>query len=86
MIRVEFFEMARRLAGAAEIEVEAARLREALAAVAAAYPTLVPDVIRGDVLAPHWRAGLDGRTWINDPDQTLRDGDSLQLISALAGG
>ena len=86
MIRVEFFEMARRLAGTREIEVHATTLREALAAVAAAYPALVPDVIRGDVLAPHWRAGLDGRTWLTDPDHPLRNGQTLQLISALAGG
>ena len=78
--------MARRLAGAREIDVEATTLREALVATAAAYPALVPDVIRNGVLAPHWRAGLDGRTWLDDPDHPLHDGQTLQLISALAGG
>ena len=86
MIKVELFEMARRIAGVAEIEVEGATLRDVLAAVRAAYPALDPDVIRGDILAPHWRAGLNGRDWIDDPDQVLSEGDTVLLISALAGG
>ena len=86
MITVELFEMARRIAGVAEVELEAATLREALDGLAAAYPALVPDVVRDGELAPHWRAGLNGGTWIADPDQPLAEGDTVQLISALAGG
>lgn len=86
MITVELFEMARRIAGIAEVRVEAATLREALVALAAKYPALEPDVVRGGALAPHWRAARNGGTWIADPDHSLADGDTVQLISALAGG
>ena len=86
MIRVELYEGARRLAGVEAVEVEAATLGEALDAVRRRYPALEPRVLVGDRLAPHWRAGLNGRTWIEDPATPLTPGDAIVLVSALAGG
>ena len=86
MITIELYEVARRLTGVSELQVEAATLREALLALAAAQPALVPDVVHEGTLAPHWRAGLGGRTWIDDPEHPLSDGDRLVLVSAIAGG
>lgn len=86
MITIELYEMARQIAGVREVSVEAATLRQALAALAAAHPELEPDVLRGDELAPAWRAGLHGRTWITDADAPLTDGDRIMLVSAIAGG
>lgn len=86
MIRVELYEGARQLAGVASLDVEAATLGEALSAVARRHPALEPRVIEGDRLARHWRASLNGRHWIEDPQTPLAPGDALVLVSALAGG
>lgn len=86
MIRVELYEVARRLAGVADLQVEATTLGQALDAVRTRYPMLEPDVIVGDRLAPQWRASRNGREWIEDPATQLKDGDALVLVSALAGG
>lgn len=86
MITIELYEMARRLAGVAEVHLEAGTLRQALAALARVHPALTPDVIVGDELAATWRAGLDGRAWLTDPDHPLAPGDRLVLVSAIAGG
>ena len=86
MIRIELYEMARHLAGVAQVEVEAATLAEALAALRRAHPALEPDVVVGDRLAAHWRASLAGGPWLQDPHAALSPGDVLVLVSALAGG
>ncbi len=86
MITVELYEVARRLAGVAEVELQATTLREALIALAARHPALEPDVVRDGALAPHWRAGLGGRTWIEDADHPLEPGDRVVLVSAIVGG
>ena len=86
MIRVEFFDVARVRAGVASIEVQAATMSEALAAAAARCPGLEPDVLRGGLLAPHWRASLNGAAFVDDPSLPLSPGDALLILSALAGG
>ncbi len=86
MITFELYEMARQIAGVAEVQVEARTLREALRALAGAHPELEPDVVRGDALAPVWRAGLHGKQWITDPDHPLEPGARVVLVSAIAGG
>lgn len=86
MITIELYEMARQIAGVAEFRVEAGTLREALAALCSMHPELDPDVVRGDVLAPVWRAGLHGKQWITDPDHALEAGARIVLVSAIAGG
>ena len=86
MITIELYEMARRLAGVPTVEVDAATLRDALSLLGAAHPALVPDVVANGVLAKDWRAGLDGKTWLTNPDHPLAPGDRLVLVSAIAGG
>jgi molybdopterin converting factor small subunit len=86
MIRVEFYEGARQLAGVASLDVEAATLGEALAAAAARYPALVPRVIEEGRLAAYWRANLNGRAFLEDPATPLGNRDILLILSALAGG
>lgn len=85
-ITVELYEGARQLAGVAESLVRAATLGEALAAAAALHPALSPRVIIEGRLAPHWRASLNGRRFVEDPATPLTDGDAIVLVSALAGG
>jgi molybdopterin-guanine dinucleotide biosynthesis protein A len=86
VVRVELFETARRIAGVADLLVDAATLGEALGEAARAHPALVPSVIRDGRLAPTWRATVDGRAFVEDPATPLRDGASVLLVSALAGG
>jgi molybdopterin converting factor small subunit len=86
MIRIELYEMARHLAGIAHVDVEAATLEDALAALRAAHPQLEPDVLRGNRLAPTWRVSLGGGRWLEDPLTPLSSGEVLVLVSALAGG
>jgi len=86
VIRVEFYEGARQLAGVEALEVEAATLGEALTAAVVRCPALAPRVIDGDRLTTHWRANLNGRTFLVDPAAELQAGDTLILLSALAGG
>jgi molybdopterin synthase sulfur carrier subunit len=86
VIRVELYEGARQLAGTDVLEVEAATLGEALRAVAAVCPALSPRVILEGALAPHWRVSLAGRAFVTDPATPLADGDTVLILSALAGG
>ncbi len=86
MIRLEFYEGARQLAGVAALAVEAASLGDALEAAAARYPALVPRVIEHARLTPHWRANLNGHSFVEDPATPLHEGDTVLILSALAGG
>lgn len=85
-VRIELYEMARHLAGVASFDVEARTLGEALSALRTAHPALDPHVIVGDRLAPHWRVSRNGGAWIEAPETVLEPGDTLVLVSALAGG
>lgn len=85
-ITVEFFDVARLRAGRSSCEVRAATLGEAVAAAALECPGLVPDVVQGGSLSPHFRANLRGEQFIDDAAIPLRDGDRVLLLSAQAGG
>ncbi len=86
MIRVELYDVARLRAGTDVVEVEAATLREALVALTARHPQLDPEIVRDGALTAHWRASLDGRRFLSDPDTPLPDGAAVLILSALAGG
>ena len=86
MIRVEFFDVARARAGTGAVDVEAGTLGDALRAAVAACPGLEPEIIRDGRLARHWRASLNGREFLDDPDARLEPGDAVLVLSALAGG
>jgi molybdopterin converting factor small subunit len=86
VVTIELYGVARLRAGRAEVEVEARSLAEALAALAAACPVLVPAVIAGERLAPSWLVALNGAQITADPSTPLGDGDRLVLVSADAGG
>ena len=83
---VELYEHARRLAGTAEVEVEATTLGEALLALGRLCPALEGRVVSEGRLAPHWRASVNGRRFVDDPATPLGPGDRLVIVSALAGG
>jgi len=86
VIRVELYEGARQIAGVGALEVEAGTLGEALDALRAVHPELEPRVLIPGGLAPHWRVSLGGRQFVEDPATPLAPGETLLLVSALAGG
>lgn len=86
MVTIELYGVARLRAGRTEVEVEARSLAEALAALGAACPVLVPAVVAGERLAPSWMVALNGAQITADPATPLADGDRLVLVSADAGG
>jgi len=82
LVKVELYDVARRLAGRERIDVDAASLGEALAELAAASPSLGREL----AAAEHWRFSKNGASFIDDPSTRLADGDSLLVLSAQAGG
>ncbi|MHC5011196.1 MAG: MoaD/ThiS family protein [Planctomycetota bacterium] len=86
MIRIELYEVARRLAGVEAIEVDASTLGGALREAGRRLPALEGQVLADGATAPHWRVSLNGKQFVDDPATPLADGDALLLISALAGG
>lgn len=86
MIRVEFYEGARTLAGVDATAVEADTLGAALDAARTAFPALAGRVIDGNRPAAHWRVSHNGDVFVDDPATPLADGDTILLVSALAGG
>ncbi len=82
LVKVEFYDVARRLAGRERIDVDAADLGDALAQIAAACPALG----RALAAAEHWRFSKNGASFVDDPSTPLADGDALLVLSAQAGG
>lgn len=85
-VTVELFGVPRARAGRAELTVSAATAGEALAALAAACPSL-GELRRPDGrLAPQYLLSLDGERFVTDLAEPLRPGTHLLLLSADAGG
>ena len=85
-VTIELFGIARSRAGVAEVEVEAATLKEALRALLETCPGLAPEVLTSNGPAPGYLLSLDGQEFLDDPGRALPDGARLLLLSAQAGG
>ena len=87
-IRVEFYGIARQRAGlpAMELEVPGAMLGSVLNALAAKLPEFGRECVSAGQLAASLTANLDGKRFISDPATPIRDGQSLLILSADAGG
>ena len=89
-IRVELYGIARQRAGAAEIKLDAPpgglRFGDALAELARRLPPLGRELVNGSRLHESLTANLDGTQFVNDPATWIRDGQSLLIFSADAGG
>jgi sulfur-carrier protein len=89
-IRVELYGIARQRAGLSEITLDAPpgglRLGEALVQLTRRLPLLGSELIRGSQLNASLAANLDGMQFISDPATSIRDGQSLLILSADAGG
>jgi len=87
-IRVEFFGIARQRAGvpAMELHVPRATLGAVLSELAVKLPEFGRECVTVGRLAASLTANLDGKQFISDPATPIRDGQSLLIISADAGG
>jgi hypothetical protein len=84
-VTVELFGVPRLRAGRAELHVPAGKVAEVLAAVERACPGLAGLVCDGR-LNPSFLLSVDGRHFVGDLAQSVRQGERLLLLSADAGG
>jgi molybdopterin converting factor small subunit len=84
MVTIEFYGLARLRAGVAELCVEAATVRAALAAVSAARPGL--RVLTDSGVSPEFLISLNGVRFAPQLDEPLANGESLLILGADAGG
>ena len=89
-ILVEFFGIARQRAGVSQLELRLpeaqSRLADVLGAIAGQAPALGGEWIAGGKLHASLAANLDGQRFVSDPATPIRDGQSLLILSADAGG
>ena len=87
-MRVELFGIARLRAGTGLVELDlgACDLDSAVRALAAACPTLVPDVIADGRLSDSYVANLNGQAFLSDGATPIAKDDTLLILAAHAGG
>lgn len=89
-IRVEFFGIARQRAGVSELSLDLCRdsapLADVLSEVAARVRRFADEFVVDGRLHGSLTANLDGDRFIQDPATVIRDGQSLLILSADAGG
>ncbi len=85
-VTVELFGIPRQRAGCAELAVAAGTVRDLLAGIARACPALSGLTRADGRLSPHYLLSLDGQRFLQEPDEPLRPGDRVLLLSADAGG
>ena len=84
-MRVELLGVPRERAGVAEIELQADTLGQLLVALAVRFPSL-GELIVADRLQSSLVANLNGDRFVSDPRTQLKEGDSVLILSADAGG
>lgn len=84
-MRVELLGIPRERAGVGELELEADTLGQLLVALAVRFPSL-GELITADRLQPSVVANLNGDRFVSDPGTELKEGDSVLILSADAGG
>jgi sulfur-carrier protein len=89
-ISVEFYGIARQRAGASRLSLELSSdpmaLSDVLDHCARRFPLLEGDVINAGRLHATLTANVDGERFVTDPTTPIRDGQSLLILSADAGG
>lgn len=86
VVTVELFGIPRQRAGRAELAVEARTMRDLLEGITRACPALAGLTRADGRLSPHYLLSLDGQRFLREPDEPLRPGDRVLLLSADAGG
>jgi sulfur-carrier protein len=87
-IRVEFFGIARQRAGvpAIELDLKSPTLGSVLSDLSRRLPEFGRECCIEGRLAASLTANLDGQRFVSDPAMPIRNGQSLLILSADAGG
>lgn len=85
MVTIELYGVPRLRAGREAVDVEARSIGEALERLVEVCPKL-ESVAEGGRLRPHYIVAVNGVQLTADAGHPLRDGDTLVLIAADAGG
>lgn len=89
-IRVEFYGIPRSRAATdmVELEIDGGEilLVEIFQQLADRFPTLAETCFEGEQLRAGYTANIDGQRFVSDANTVVRDGESLLLMSADAGG
>ncbi len=86
MITIELFGVPRLRAGVGRVDLDAADVASALAALGRACPGLDGTVILGGAVHPAYKLSLNGDRFVTDPATPLAPGDALLLLAADVGG
>ena len=87
MATIELFGNARVLAGQQSIKVDAASVREALAALARACPAIVGPVLDPDgAVTPAYALNVNGTHFVSGLDEPLQPSDTVLVLSSMSGG
>jgi len=84
-IQVEFYGVARRLAGCDTLPVKAGTVAELIAALSVQCPQLAAHCFKGTQLRPHWIFNVAGR-FVREAEEPLAADTPVLLMSADAGG
>ena len=85
-IQVEFFGIPRARAKVAKLSVAASTLGEVLVEVGKQIPEWGAACLEGTRLRAGFIANLNGKQFVTDLEMTVRDGDSVLILSADVGG
>jgi molybdopterin converting factor small subunit len=89
-LSVEFYGIARQRAGVDRLEVALpdrdATLAAVLRSIGEKLPEFAAHCLDRGRLHPSLSANLDGERFVTDPETFVRDGQSLLILSADAGG
>ena len=86
MARIEFYGVLRLRAGTSHLDVSAATVGEALAAIRRNVPALSETLLDDDALDRTYQICLNGRDFHCDLSQTIQSSDFIMLLAADAGG
>lgn len=90
IVSVEFYGIARQRAGVDRLEValpdQGATLSDVLRSIGEKLPEFAAHCLDHGRLHPSLAANLDGERFVTDPETIVRDGQSLLILSADAGG
>ena len=85
-VTVELFGIPRLRAGVSQTEAVGTTLGEVFCDLAQRFPELGEACISGRQLKAGFTANLCGEQFVTDPATSLKDGDSILLLSLDAGG
>jgi molybdopterin converting factor small subunit len=89
-VRVEFYGIPRERAGTPDTMIEipgdAIRFGDVLFDLVNRFPRLADTCFDNGSLRPEYRASIDGHRFVSDPDEFIRTGEVILIMSADAGG